>query len=230
MDYTNLETRFKNDASWMGAFVSTAGENRLKSAILSAGLKIWNERPFPWMMSSHSLATTSGTLGPYDPPSGFKGFPPKRVTNRFLWGDLQISYVIRNSDTQEFEIIFDESQDKFYFRNDPGDTTHTVYYIGSFDNDTANIVTTLAPFPEELFEVFVSLTMANLLNTKDSKKESQAYEAEGYAHLSKYYQNFNAIRSKPRQRSAKGFNGMSYDGIAEAAPLTRTVENSRNLY
>jgi hypothetical protein len=231
MNYSNLEERLINDLSWTGAYTSTSGLKRLKSAILSAALKVWNKRPLPWMISSTTLNTTSGTLGPYDPPSDFKGFPLPREASNFLWDDVPLSYVIRETETEEWRIFYDENQQKFYFQSDPGDNSLTVYYVGSFDNVLTNISTTMSVFPEELFEVIKKFVISDRLDNSNSKKESQAYEAEGYALLEIYYENFFATRSRSNQRRTKGFNGANYDGIAEAYPLNRQLSRiQHNIY
>lgn len=228
MDYTNLLASAKRKLQDLGAWTASDSENRLKEGILSGALKVWNKRPMPWMYSTFSLVTTSGTLGPYDPPSDYKGFPMEHINARVGWYDLQTQYIIKNdSNGKSYELVYDQILKKIFFRNDPGGATWTVPYIPSFDTVIANLSTTITNYPEELFEVMHLFARADVLNRGDTKKESQALESEAYAHLDIYYENFDANQPWPTQRNARGQNGIPYDGIANAHPIIEGYAVSR---
>jgi len=219
MDVTNLKTRIKNDLLWLGQFTSEAGSDRLDSAILASALKIWIYKPWSWKYVTSSITTTSGTTGPYSPPSDFYNFAIKQKAHKFLVGELQMIYPVKETDTNEFDIYYDEIEDKIYFAQDPGSGSITLAYQADFDNDIDNISATLTKFPEELFNAFEKFVPAHLLDNPDNKKVSQNLEAEGYAILRDIYSDSRRGKRRAKGTSARGFNGCVYDGIANAETL-----------
>ena len=126
MNYSNLVTRLKNDHRWLGGFDSSAGSDRLDSAILSAALKIWKSKAWPWKYSSTTLTVTPGSKGPYDPPSDFSGIAISQYVDPFLYKDLQTIYSIKDSETERFDAYYDEQEKKIYLKNTTEETSNTL--------------------------------------------------------------------------------------------------------
>lgn len=230
MDLSNLQTRLKRKLKWLGAFTGTESLLSLNDAILTGAGKIWNEKVMRWMYSTFPLTTTSNNLGPYDPPSDFHGFPLTKINARVGWKDLQTSYIIKDDEKgQSYELVYDDILDKIYFRNEPGDSTWSVPYVPSFNNDVADLTATVLVFPEELFETLTLFVQSYLLDRDDTIKQSSDAEARAYAHLDKYYENYNSQQTKPRQRNVRGQNGAPYDGIATSHPILHGYPISRPI-
>lgn len=219
MDYSNLKTRLKNDLKWLGAFESTAGSDRMDSAILSAALKIWTAKAWPWKYSSTTLTLTPGSKGPYDPPSDFSGISITQSANLFLYKDIQTLYAIKDTETERFDAYFDEQENKIYLAHPTEEASLTLYYRPEFDNAVANISTTLTNFPEELYEVFEMLVPAHILNEPDTLSQRRELMNEGMALIENVYSDYRRHVRRPKNSVPRGLNGLSYDGIAEAETL-----------
>jgi len=224
-----VRSRMRNDLKWLGSFAGESGEDRLDSAILSSIQKIYNKRPREWMLSTHSLSASDANTGPYDPPSDFRGFAPEKLVNRMGWGDIQASYIIKDSTTMSWDIYYNEIDGKFYFRNNPGANTLTVAYLPTFDIAIGNVATILTACPNAYYTVLESWVPAHILNTPANKRDSQAYYAEGVVALQEVWDSEDRSLTKSKVRSPRGFNGCDYENIAQQEPQNPNTNLRRNF-
>ncbi len=221
MDLTVLETRLKSKYKYMGGFAAGASQTDLRSAILSAAQIIRDSRhPFPWKYVTASLSTTSGTKGPYSPPTGFRGLAPETRINILGWGDVQPVYSIEDSTTRAWDVHYNEMEDKLYFRTDPGTNTITLGYLKEFDIDVDNISTTLAQFPNGTYPAFEKLVHSVLLDRDGTKKLSQALESEGRRAIDEHWSTYRRGMRRSKQRAPRGLNGAILDNIAAPRSLS----------
>jgi len=214
MILTDVRADLRRNLDWLGAFASTNGQERLDNAILSGLWRIWSAKEWDFKWSQQTLETTSGNKGPYDTASNYYVSAPNHRHNRFAYfPDVQTIAPIADSETRTWDMYYNESDGKFYFRDDPGTASLTVNYQAKFDRSRDNLTATILVFPDDLYYALESFVTAELRSI-GSPAESMQYEQKGFALVDVAWSDYSRGKKRPTVRGVRGVNGVTYDGIA----------------
>lgn len=214
MNLTDVRADLRRNLDWLGAFASTNGQERLDNAILAGLWRIWSAKEWDFKWSQQTLSTTAGNKGPYDPASDYYVSAPNHRLNRFMYfPDIQTIAPIADTDTRSWDLYLNQSDGKFYFRDDPDTSTLTVNYQAKFNRDRDDLTATLLVYPDDLFyalEAFVTAEIRSIGNPA----ESMQYEQKGFALVDVAWADYIRGKERPTVRGVRGINGVTYDGIA----------------
>ena len=213
-----LAQRFK---SALGTFTGTGDLLRLRMAYLSGLRTIWLAKEWRFRLSQSSLAVTSAIgKGPYNAPSGFYKLAQKIGIYKFAFDDNQLLAPVKDTVTATYDVWIDAATGKLYFMQAPGDATLTLSYQAEFDNDPANIATTVALFPSSVMDALYHFTKGNLYeDLPQFASLAEASNQKGFAVLDQVWQDYNQGQFRQRQMAPRGLNGAAYDGVADSIPL-----------
>lgn len=217
----DMETEIKNRMSAMGAFSASASIARMRYAIRKAAFQVWTRQDWDFKNSKLVIATTAGTLGPYDAPTGLVRFATRLKLATFGFADKDILAPINSSDSQEYLPYLTIQDGKIYFVSDPGSASLTLNYLGSFSNavDDAGLAASLLVFDDGLNDAILELAFGDIVKMLPGKlEEGRERMKDGLFAADAYWE--DATRDKWQKTiSPKGLNGIPIDFYARTVTI-----------
>lgn len=226
MDWTVTKPALLRRLKRWGGFTAEASLLRFYEACITACNRIRRKGEWDWLNSQAPIVTTAGTLGPYNAPATFGRLALERKVYLYGYSDVQgqVLAPILESASQRWDVVYRVADGKLWFRADPGSGTVTFNFVAVLDNNPteANAEILVEAMPGNLFDVLADFLEADFLG------ESKDTKADGIAKLNEATTNLDLeyavhLRGKPRQRqrSPKGMDGMSLDGLGQPISIRK---------
>lgn len=203
------------------AFYTEPALARLYQAVLGAYAEVRRKGEWPWKNQTAEIVTTAGTKGPYDPPATFYRFALKRQIYRYAYTDAEgvVLAPIRESDTQEWDLLYRVEDGKFYFRSDPGDATLTLNFQAEISAAPTeeNAQAAVESMPGNLYEPFAEFVEGKFLwDSPDTRNEGIEILKLADIHLTQEWEEYDKGRNRQKQRAIRGMDGWPIDGLGQA--------------
>lgn len=208
------------------AFLTAASLARLYQATLDGYAEIRRKGEWPWKNQNADLVTTAGKLGPYVPPTGFYRFALKRQIYRYAFTDADgvVLAPIRETDIQQWDLLYREEDGMFYFRSDPGDNTLTLNFQGEINTapTEANAKAAVESMPGNLYQPLAEFVEGSFLrDSPDTRPEGLELIKLADIHLTQEWEEFDKGRNRQKQRAIRGMDGYPIDGLGQAYSIQR---------
>lgn len=209
-----------------GGFQSEASLARFYEAVISACTKIRRKGEWPWKIDHADIVTTEGNLGPYDAPENFYRMAMERKVYKYGFTDTngQVIAPILQTDSSDWDATYRVTDQKLYFRDNPGSGTISFNFIGTVDNDPTDASAQLMveAMSGSLFDVLADFVEADFLGeSPDTKADGIAKLNEAMVNLDLEYNEQEKGRARQRQRSPRGMDGRPFDGLARQASIQK---------
>lgn len=213
-----FQQRFK---SALGTFTTTGDLERLRMAILDGLRTIWHAKEWRFRNSTATLTTTvAGGKGPFAPPAGLYKLAHTLGVYRFGFDDAQILAPVKDTSTAAYFLWIDVQTGQLFFVTAPGNASLTLNYQAEFDNNVANVATTIALFPSSCMDPLYHFTKANLFDDLPQfAGQVDSIRAKGKEALETVWQDYNQGQARPRQMAPRGLHGVRLDGYAGPFPI-----------
>lgn len=208
------------------AFLTEASLARLYQAVMGGYAEIRRKGEWPWKNQAEPLTTTAGNKGPYAPPSGFYRFALKRQIYRYAYTDAEgvVLAPIRETDTQQWDLLYRVEDGMLYFREDPGDQTLTLNFQEELDPTPteANAQAAVESMPGNLYEPLAEFVEgAFLRDSPDTRPEGLELLRLADIHLTQEWEEYDKGRNRQKQRAIRGMDGRVIDGLGQASSFQR---------
>lgn len=180
----------------------------LERQLLKAVDDVWRAHQWAFRIAAASIATTTGTLGPYAVPADFEALVSQEKVNKFFAYD-QYSVpppIPDGPQGQRYPIVYNRVTNAIHFLTDPGTGTKTLYYLPALTTLDA----ALALFPDKV----ALKTILNgrtchyaLVNTEDFANQAKTYWEQSEALLTREVKRERKGSSRQDTRNILDTNG-----------------------
>lgn len=207
----------------IGSFTQDESLNRLRYAERHALRRIWRLHDWDFKASTSTINTTSGNLGPYDPPSGLVRFCTTQKVSSFGHEDsyrlLPINQM--SGDEERLTPYLKVSDGKIYFVNNPGTGTLTLNYVGRLSNaiDETTLTASFALFPDDFIDPALEFVLADLKKyLPGMTQEVSMHDAAAKMLISEIWEDYTKDKYQ-KTIAPKGLNQMPIDFVARQIVL-----------